>query len=76
MINNIPKGSTISIPVSLRPEWATHSYFYRHAHISLDYKLPFDYNFLLIRNDTKNEIPNYYTKLKLNLKQYSLYKKQ
>jgi 4-amino-4-deoxy-L-arabinose transferase-like glycosyltransferase len=77
ILNEIPQGSIININPDMFEDWSLHSYFARFKNVSLDPDLKNWREYLLIINENYSDtLKSGYEMIKLNTKDYKLFKKK
>jgi 4-amino-4-deoxy-L-arabinose transferase-like glycosyltransferase len=77
ILTEIPQGSIININPAMYGDWSLHAYFSRFKNISLDPDLPNKREYLLIKNeDYSDTLSSKYKIIKLNARDYQLFKKK
>jgi hypothetical protein len=77
ILSEIPQGSIININPDMFEDWSLHAYYARFKNISLDPDLKNRREYLLIKNNNYSDtLKSGYEMIKLNTKDYKLFKKK
>jgi 4-amino-4-deoxy-L-arabinose transferase-like glycosyltransferase len=74
MLEEIPVNSIMGIEPENAMDWSLHGYFYRFAHISIDYKNKKKHTYTIVRKGYSSPFLNGYLKVDLPTTQFELYR--
>lgn len=76
IIEIVPENTILSIQSEMANDWSLHGYFYRHAHISLDYEQKFNAQYIIVQKGYSGDLLSEYEIIPMELNQFDLYKKR